>query len=444
MHHLHREKLYSLFDDKVGSVVYLQGADTLYRDHTDFEFPFRQESNFLYLTGADEPGCALLLDIEKEEYHLFVPKRDSFYAVWHGYVKTLDAYKKEFKPDHIHYINDLNGVIEALKPETIFCLSEAQSSFFEASDHEYNLDTKTLLDAITHCRLLKTGWELDQMRFAARINNEAHKAAAKSINPDVYEYEVKAALEAVQVNRGLTQPAYNGIYASGKNSAILHYVYNHNQAKDGELFLIDAGFEYQGYASDYSRTYPVNGRFSPIQAGVYQAVLDALNQAIAEIKPGKKMSDLHLMAARTMMQGMIDMNLLQGEADELVENEIFKLFYPHKLGHYLGLDTHDVGNYAEDVERINRKGIKPLYPARELQEGMVITVEPGLYFIPALLEPAFEDPKKSPFLNISRLSSLLNFGGVRIEDNLIITASGHENLTDVPKEVLDVEKLMNE
>lgn len=443
MHHLHREKLFSLFDDNQKGVVYIQGAETLYRHETDYEYPFRQESNFLYLTGVNEPGCSLLLDLSTKEYHLFVPKRDAQFAVWHGYIKSLESYSEQFKPDHIHYSNKILDILNTLEPETIFCLNEEQAEFIEDLKRDFKVETETLVDAITYCRVLKTDWELDQMREAARINNIAHRAAAKAIKNGAFEYQVKATLEAVQIEHGLTQPAYNGIYAAGKNSAILHYVENSTQARDNELFLIDAGFEYNGYASDYSRTYPVSGRFSPIQAGIYQAVLDALNQIISSIKPGEKMEDLHLQAARIMMQGLKDLGLISGSIDDMMECNLFALFFPHGLGHFLGLDTHDVGGYPKGVDRIDRPGIQFLRARRDLHPGMVITIEPGLYFIPALLLPAFEDKQKASFLNIPKLKNLLDFGGIRLEDNIIITETGYENMTDVPKEVLEVEKLMS-
>ncbi|MEQ9308268.1 MAG: aminopeptidase P family protein [Balneolaceae bacterium] len=442
MHHLHREKLFSLFDDNQSGVVFIQGAETMYRYKTDYEFPFRQESNFWYLTGANEADCSLILDLRKEEYHLFIPKRDAQYAVWHGYVKTKEQYQEQYNPDHLHYQNDILHVLNKIKPETVYCLTDEQAEFIEDLDRGFNVETEALVDALTFCRVLKTDWELDQMREACRVNDLAYMEVMKSIKPGMNEFEIKAIFNKVQLENGLLQDAYNGIFASGVNASILHYVENNSLINDGDLFLMDAGFECNGYATDYTRTFPANGKFTPIQADIYQSVLNAHNEVIESIRPGVKMEDLHLMAARIMMGGLKKLGIVKGEIDDIMEQNIFALFFPHGLGHFLGLDTHDVGGYPKGVDRIDRPGIQFLRARRELMPGMVITIEPGIYFVPAVLEPAMEDPEKAKFLNIEKVKSLLNFGGIRIEDDIVVTEDGFENLTNVPKEISEIEALM--
>lgn len=442
MHHQHREKLISLFDDNQNGVVYVQGADIMYRYSTDYEFPFRQESNFWYLTGANEPNCSLIIDLKKEEYHLFVPKRDAQYAVWHGYVKTEEQYKEEYNPDFLHYENDILTVLNKLNPETVYCLNEEQAEFIEDLNRGFKVEVDSLKDALTYCRVLKTDWEIEQMKEACRVNDLAFEASMKAIKPGMYEYQIKAVFNKVQLENGLLQDAYNGIFASGKNASILHYVTNMDQIKDGDLFLLDSGFECNGYAADYTRTFPSNGKFSPIQAGIYNAVLNAMNTVIEAIKPGVLMEDLHLMASKLMMEGLKELDIVRGDVDEMMENNIFALFFPHGLGHFLGLDTHDVGGYPKGVERIDRPGIKFLRARRELMPGMVITIEPGIYFVPAVLEPAVQDPEKSKYLNVEKVKSLLNFGGIRIEDDILVTENGYENLTNLVKTVEEIEALM--
>ena len=442
MNKSHRDKLFSLFDEEENAIVYMKGAELMYRYDTDYEFPFRQESNFWYLTGVNEPDFHLILDLEKQEYHLFVPNRSSQYAVWHGYVKSKEQYQEEYNPDHLHYEGKLPQVLKELDPDKIFCIDEVQAEFIEEFDRKTPIDLDTLPDAITHCRVFKTEDELDQLREAARVNSIAHREVLDALEPGKFEYELKAVFDYHQIENGLMHDAYNGIFAAGKNSAILHYVENDSKIKDGDLFLIDAGFEYNGYASDFTRTYPANGQFSPLQAEVYEAVLEAQKQVIEASKPDAKMEDLHILAARTMMQGLKDADIVSGSIDELMEKDVFALFFPHGLGHFLGLDTHDVGGYPKGVERIERPGIKYLRMRRTLQPGMVLTIEPGLYFVPALLEPALEDDTVSSYLNESKLRDMMDFGGVRIEDNLIITDDGYENLTDVPKERAEIEKVM--
>ncbi len=442
MYSQHREKLFSLFDDNQNGVVFIQGKEIMYRYGTDYEFPFRQESNFWYLTGVNEPDCAMLLDLNKEEYHLFVPERDAQYAVWHGYVKSKEQYQREYQPDHLHSQNDILTVLNKLKPELVYCIDDEQAEFIEDLNRDFTVDTESLIDALTYCRVIKTDGELDLMREACRVNDLAYLEVMKAIKPNMHEYELKAIFNKVQIENGLMQDAYNGIFASGKNASILHYVENKSQIKDGDLFLMDAGFECQGYAADYTRTFPANGKFTEIQAGIYNAVLDGMQAVLDAVEPGAKMEDLHILAARTMMTGLKKLDIVRGDIDELMKENIFALFFPHGLGHFLGLDTHDVGGYPKGVDRIDRPGIKFLRARRDLQPGMVITVEPGIYFVPAVLKPALENPETNKYLNSEKVRSLLNFGGVRIEDNIAVTATGYENLTHVPKTIEEIEALM--
>lgn len=439
---LHREKLLSLFEENQEGIIFLKGAEIMYRYGTDYEFPFRQESNFWYLTGVNEPEFHTILDIKTGEYHLFSPNRDAQFAVWHGKVREKNEIKNHYKPDHLHYNNDLLTILRKLKPTVVYCLDEEQAEFIEDLSREFTVDTETLQDALTYCRCIKTEQELNLLREAARVNNIAHLEVMKAIKPGMFEYEMKAIFDYHQAKNGLLQDAYNGIHAGGTNSAILHYVENKEKINDGDLYLIDAGFEKDGYASDVTRTYPANGRFTGDQAAIYQVVLNALNKSIELVKPGIKMEDLHLGACRIILHGLKDIGIVKGDVDEMMENNIFALFFPHGLGHFLGLDTHDVGGYPKGVERIDRPGIKFLRVRRELMPGMVITVEPGVYFIPALLKPALENSEQAKYLNEEKIRSLFNFGGIRIEDNLIITEDGYENMTDVPKEIKEIESVI--
>jgi Xaa-Pro dipeptidase len=439
---VHREKLLSLFEENQGGVIYLKGAEIMYRYGTDFEFPFRQESNFWYLTGVNEPDYHTVIDIKTGDFHLFAPKRDDRYAVWHGRIKPTEEIRDLYQPDQLHPENKLLTVLKSLDPAVIYCLDEEQAEFVEELSRDFQVDTETLTDAITFCRCIKTEQELDYMREAARINNMAHLEVMKALKPGMNEYETKAIFDYHQHKNGLLQPAYSGIHAGGVNSAILHYTENNQPINNGDLYLIDAGYEYNGYASDVTRTYPANGRFSGDQAAIYQIVLNTLKKTIEAVKPGLKMEELHMAACRIILHGLREIGIVKGDIEEMMQNDIFALFFPHGLGHFLGLDTHDVGGYPKGVERIDRPGIRFLRVRRELIPGMVITVEPGIYFIPALLKPAFDEEEKARFLNIEKIKSLLDFGGIRIEDNVIITEEGSENLTDVPKEIKEIEGVM--
>ena len=440
MHKKLRNKLCDLFDREDGGVIYLKGGSVASRYGTDYEHPFRQESNFMYLSGVDEPDFHLLLEPSTRIYYLFAPKRDAQFAVWHGHVYTLDEYRDQYQPDYIRYDNEISDVLNQLKPEKVYCLNEESAAAM--LELGYKTDIETLGDYLAFARSKKTEEELDLMRHAGKISSEAHIEVLKTLRPGLMEYELKATFDYYHLRNGLTQEAYTGIYGSGINSAILHYVANNDRINDGDLFLIDAGYEYKGYAHDITRTYPANGKFTDDQAGVYDAVLKAHKECIKAIKPGIKMEDLHLMAARIMMEGLLEMGLIKGNVDEIIDKNIFALFFPHGLGHLLGLDTHDVGGYLKDMEKIDRPSLKYLRTRRTLEPGMVVTIEPGLYFVPALLEPAFNDPEKAPYLNIDKLKTMLDFGGVRIEDDIAVTADGYEDLTHVPKERKEIEAVM--
>ena len=439
---IHREKLLSLFEENQEGLIYLRGAEIMYRYGTDYEFPFRQESNFWYLTGVNEPDYHAVMDIKSGEFHLFSPKRDAQFAVWHGRIKESAEIEELYQPDYLHLDNELLTVLNNRKPKIIYCLDEEQAEFIEDLNREFSVDTETLADAITYCRSIKTEYELNCMREAARVNNIAHIEVMKALKPGMNEYETKALFDYHQKKHGLLQPAYSGIHAGGVNSAILHYTENNQPVNDGDLYLIDAGYEYNGYASDVTRTFPANGRFTGDQAAIYQVCLDALNKTIDAVAPGVKMEELHLAACRVILHGLKDIGIVKGNIESMMEENMFALFFPHGLGHFLGLDTHDVGGYPKGVDRIDRPGIRFLRVRRELMPGMVVTIEPGIYFIPSLLKPALENSEQASYLNEEKVSSLFNFGGIRIEDNLVITEDGSENLTDVPKEIKDIESIM--
>lgn len=440
MHSQHRERLYSLFKDQPDHVIYLSGASVSHRYGTDFEYPFRQESNFLYLTGVHEPDFAAVLVPSTGTFHLLAPRRDAMYAVWMGFVRSQEALQQAYQPDFMHYTDELADLLATLKPSTVHVIHDADAG--RIRELGYTPDQGTLTDALAWCRVIKTDGEKAELRKAARTASLAHREVMKSIRPGMNECELQAIHEYTCTRSGMRHQPYSGIFASGIGAAVLHYVENNRTIGEGDLFLMDAGAESKGYAADFTRTYPASGTFSDRQAAMYDICLNMLEACIAEARPGVAMEDLHLKAARLLLEGFLNLGLIRGEVDELMEANIFALFFPHGLGHFLGLDTHDVGGYPKGVERIDRPGLRYLRARRVLEPGMVITIEPGIYFIPALLEPAFENPEQSGFLNVESLKTYLDFGGIRIEDNLIITDDGHENLTDVPKSRADIEAWM--
>lgn len=435
MHKIHRNKLYEALQEERG-IVWLSGAKPMHRYNTDYEFPFRQESNFLYLTNCHAPDFELILDLADQTYYLIAPRRDASYAVWMGFVPDREELEEKYQPDVLLYNDEVASFLEKRKPEKIYCISKEQAA--QVAGHGYPTDDNLLVDALAHCRCIKSEWEINQLRSASAISFVAHNRVRTMLAPGLFEFELKAAYLQECMSRGLLNEPYNGIFAGGRGSAVLHYVDNNRRLNDGDLFLIDAGAEYQGYAADITRTYPVNGKFTDLQADLYEVCARTLDNAIAKAEPGVAMEDMHLEAAKDIIVGLKSLGLVKGNSDELMEKNIFALFFPHGLGHFLGLDTHDVGGIPKNSKPIDRPGLKFLRARRTLEPGMVITLEPGLYFIPALLKPAFEDIEKRAFLNVPALEKMLDFGGYRIEDNLVITPDGHENLTRVPRKLREI------
>lgn len=411
-----------------------------HRYGTDFEYPFRQESNFLYLTGINEPDFCAFIDTSTGKYHLFVPKRDSMYAVWYGFVHSLDSYKKKYQPDEIHYTAEMEIVLRKLAPNHVHCLNEHDAGV--VSEWGFNSDFDTLSDAIASCRVIKTHHEKLELIRASDVASEAHRAIMSNIKPGMMEYEIQALFEYTCMKNGLRHQPYSGIHAGGIGSSVLHYVENNRTLKDGDLFLLDAGAESNGYAADITRTIPINGVFTKRQAEIYDIALEMLELNLQSAGPGVEVEELQLQACRHLLERFKGLNLVYGDVDELMDQNIFALFFPHGIGHFLGLDTHDVGGYPKGTERIDRPGLRFLRARRLLEPGMVVTIEPGIYFISALLEPAFKNPDQAKYLNASALKTYLDFGGIRIEDNIFITENGHDNMTNVPKTRVDIEAVM--
>jgi Xaa-Pro aminopeptidase len=410
-----------------GAVAFLQGARLVTRS-ADTEYPFRQDSDFHYLTGFDHPhALALLRSDGGPPYTLFVEPRDRAAETWTGYRPGVEGAVADHGADEAHPIGELDAKLPGL-------LARAQRLF-----HVLGRDTK--LDAriveileqmrlrsrqgldpaaeivdprrIVHeMRLVKEPAELEIMRRAAAISAEAHREAAGLAEDGRFEYELEAALHHQFRRLGAAGPAYGSIVGGGRNATVLHYIRNDQKLVDGELVLVDAGCELDGYASDVTRTYPVGGSYQGPQRAVYEVVLEANLAGLALAKPGATLAEIHAATTRRLVEGMLELGLLSGAVDELIRSEAHRRYYMHNTSHWLGLDVHDVGPYAVDG--------KP----RVLAPGMVFTIEPGLYVA--------ADDEQAP--------AALRGIGVRIEDDVAITAGGCENLTAaIPKHPADVE-----
>lgn len=405
--------------------------------HNDVEYTYRQDSDFFYLTGFNEPQAVAVLAPHHAEHRfvLFVQPKDREKEVWTGYLCGVDAAKEKYGADAAYPIAELDEKLPQYleKADRIYYHLGRDRTFNDTILGHYQSllrtypkrgtgptgieDTGTILSSM---RLVKSEAELELMRQAAKIAVEAHNRAREVTAPGRYEYEIQAEIEHIFRLRGGMGPAYPSIVASGVNACVLHYIENHRQMQDQELLLIDAGCAYGYYNSDITRTFPVGGKFTPEQKTLYEIVLEAQKQAIAQVKPGNTFNAVHDTAVRVITEGLVEIGILKGEIDKLIEEEKYKPYYMHRTSHWLGLDVHDVGVYqhGEDKPQI-------------LQPGQVLTVEPGLYIVPDT-KLAEDQPETDPrWVGI----------GIRIEDDVLVTPTGHEVLTaGVPKEVAEVER----
>lgn len=396
----------------------------------DSLFPFRHDSYFYYLTGFAEPEAILVLIAGKAPKSiLYCREKNPEREIWDGYRHGLDGARETFGFDEAKSFTELAAELPQLLSDqpAIYTFVGADPVWDKTINDGLNgvralartgvsapgvvYEARALLDAQ---RLLKDEHEIAIMRRAGEISSLAHIRAMERARPGQFEYQVEAELLHEFVRCGAREQAYSAIVASGANACVLHYRENNRQMAEGDLLLIDAGCEYGSYASDITRTFPINGKFTGPQKAVYEVVLEAQLQCISQVKPGQPFNAYHDTAVSVLAQGLIDLGLCKGSLDAVIETKAYFQFYMHRAGHWLGLDVHDAGDY-----RIG--GSTGQW--RTLAAGMVLTVEPGLY-----IRPAENVPKQ--FHNI----------GVRIEDDILITAAGNENLTaKTPKSVADVE-----
>ena len=390
------------------------------RRNNDCTYPFRQDSYFWYLTGFNEPNAALLLlkTEQAEKAIIFLRPRDPLLETWNGRRLGVEHAPQQLNVNEAYSIEELATVLpKILKNLTaLYYVSEIHTwgdKLVTESAVSFNeiLDWRPMLSEM---RLIKSPNEIRLMQQAGQITALGHIKAMQTTRPNRFEYEIESDI-LHEFNRHCARfPSYNSIVAGGSNACILHYTENDRPLNDGDLVLIDAGCEFAMYAGDITRTFPVNGKFSQPQREIYDLVLKAQKRAIELLVPGNSIKQANDEVVRIKTQGLVDLGILKGDVDTLIEQQAYRQFYMHGLGHWLGLDVHDVGSYGQDKQRI-------------LEIGMVITVEPGIY----ISEDA-DVPEQYKGI------------GVRIEDNLLMTEYGNKILTAAaPKEIADIENLMN-
>ncbi len=419
--------------DMIGSdSIAIIPTASVYIRNRDVEFPFRPDSDFFYLTGYPEPEAVAVIipDRDDGEFILFCRERDEEMETWHGRRAGLEGALEQYGADDAFPIEDMDDILPGL--------IEGHDRIFYNMGSDQNFDQRVLawvnqirgkarsgviapdefisLNHFLHdMRLYKSRNEIKLMRQAARISASAHKRAMQQCKPGMHEYQIEAELTHEFIRNGARAAAYPSIVGSGANGCILHYTDNQDQIQDGDLLLIDAGAEYQGYASDITRTFPVSGKFSGAQRQIYELVLAAQLAAIEQVKPGNHWNDPHDAAVKVLTEGMVSLGILKGDPKELMKDQDYTKYYMHRTGHWIGMDVHDVGDYKVDGEW------------RMLEPGMVMTIEPGLY-LPAGMKGL---PKK--WWNI----------GIRIEDDVLVTKESYDILSkDAPKSAEEIEELM--
>lgn len=419
--------------DAIGDdgVVILTSPGEKARSH-DTNYPYRPSSDIVYLSGFEEPETVLVFAPGHDlgAFVMFVRPNDAEKEVWDGARAGLDGATSRFGADVAYAIEDLDKELPKYLEgrETLYYTLGDDEAFDRKIARWMNklrfrrgkapaaprviADTR---DVLHEMRVRKTADELAMMREAAKISSEAHIIAMKTARPGLHEYEVQAAMEHHFRMRGANFPAYTSIVGGGHNATVLHYVENRDRLENDDVLLIDAGCEYEFYAADITRSFPVSGKFTPEQRDAYQLVLEAQKAAIDDVRVGVRYNELQERTARRLTDALVQLQILSGSVDENIESEAYKQFYPHRVGHWLGMDVHDVGSYYD------ARGAW-----RELEPGMVVTVEPGLYF-------SLDADVPEGFRGL----------GIRIEDDIVVTESGPENLTvDCPKEIVDMEAII--
>ncbi|MBO6152301.1 MAG: Xaa-Pro aminopeptidase [Acinetobacter sp.] len=400
----------------------------------DADYKFRADSSFFYLTGFAEPEAVAIIETfesidEGYTYSLFCRERDREMEIWHGYRAGVDGAVEDYDADEAYAIDLLDEeIIEKLLNKQKLFYRLGQQADFDArvakwiaeANGESRKGTSAPAQVIQLDRILdemrlhKSTQEIELMQIASTISAQAHTRAMQAVKPGMMEYALEAELNYIFGQNGCV-PSYNSIVGGGENGCILHYVENDKVLKDGDLVLIDAACEYQLYASDITRTFPVNGKFSPEQKALYDVVLKAQLAAIDAVRIGNSYKEPHRIAVRILVQGLLDLGLMQGDIEQIIESESFHQFYMHGTGHWLGMDVHDVGSYKIEGEW------------RAYEEGMAVTVEPGLYIAPD------DETVDAKWRGI----------GIRIEDDVVVTKNGPCVLTAaVVKTVEEIEALM--
>lgn len=440
---------------KKGILLFLANEESP-MNYADNTYHYKQDSTFLYYWGVNEPGFAAIINVEKNQDILFGDDRSIDEIVWMGFGESVSEKAQKYGIDEVKSYSKLSdylnkyinkGVEVHFIPQYRYKNLAMLEDLLGINHNRINEYTsKKLIKSIIKQRSIKSDEEVEEISKAVDISYEMNTTAMRLIKPGIVEREVFGTIEGIALSKG------NGVsfpIIFSVDGQILHNHSHENIMNDGQIAVLDSGAQTTfGYASDITRTIPVNGLFSEKQKEIYNIVLEAQLKSIEMIKPDVKFKDIHLEAAKTIANGLSSLGIMKGDINEAVDKGAHALFFPHGLGHMMGLDVHDLENFGENlvgysksVKRSDQFGLAYLRLGKQLNKGNVVTVEPGCYFIPALIEKWKSENKHTEFINYDKLDDYLEFGGVRIEDDVLVTESGYQVLgKPIPKTVEEVQE----
>jgi Xaa-Pro aminopeptidase len=441
-------------------IVFVLGNQEVPMNYSSNPYYFRQDSTFLYYFGLDLPGLAGLIDVDENIAIIFGDDINLDDIIWMGPQEALKDQATQVGIERVSPTGELKKVLQKAVDEgrRLHLLPPYRGEHFVTYDSLLGLKRESVLKKVStnliqeviNQRSVKIEEEVEEIEKAHAITLEMHKTAMRMAKAGIYEYDIAGTIEGIALRAG-GHVAFPVILS--RRGEILHNLHHHNLLRDGDLVINDSGAENSmHYASDITRTFPVSGRFTTQQKEIYEIVLKAQTETIAAVNPGRKNIDIHLLAAMVITDGLKDLGLMKGNTSEAVKAGAHALFMPHGLGHMLGLDVHDMENLGEDlvgydkeVKRSNQFGLTYLRLGKKLQPGYVITIEPGIYFIPELIRNWQKQKKFVQFIDYSKIASFIDFGGIRIEDDILVTKEGHRVIGQpIPKTVEDVEQICQE
>ncbi|KAH8176658.1 metallopeptidase family m24 domain-containing protein [Sarocladium implicatum] len=442
---LHAKRTLEQISKKVSDpngILYLEGRHEVLQEDNDSPVPFRQRRYFYYLTGCNLADCRFIYDIASDKSILFIPPIDPDDVIWSGLPVSIDEAMAQYDVDEVKLTSEINPVLASLGSKnpksTVYAIANQVSDDVTFLEFE-NKDFEVLKPAIEVARVVKDEFEVAMIRKANHISGLAHQACVQRAKTASNEQELEAVFLEKCVSNGAKEMAYHPIFAAGRAAATLHYVTNTAPLAGKQNLLLDAGAEWNNYASDITRTFPLNGKFTKESRAIYDIVLKMQKDTTAILKAGIDWDEAHLLAHKIAIDGLLSLGILKGDKDEILKARTSAAFFPHGLGHYLGMDTHDVGGNPnpKDPDTLFRY----LRLRAKLPAGSVVTNEPGIYFCEFIIKPYLQDPVHSKYIDASVLDNYWDVGGVRIEDNILITEDGYENLTSAIKEASEIEAL---